>query len=61
MLEHGILFPPQKDIIKIEDQTAITVAKKVFELGLARVEKSTDISVWMRPLLYRTEYVHEKR
>jgi malate dehydrogenase (oxaloacetate-decarboxylating)(NADP+) len=27
-LDHGMLYPPQKDILKIEVQTAIRVAEK---------------------------------
>jgi malate dehydrogenase (oxaloacetate-decarboxylating)(NADP+) len=58
-LEQGMLFPPQKDILKIEVQTAIVVAKKIFDLGLARVEKPADIFAWIHSLLYKPEYVHE--
>jgi malate dehydrogenase (oxaloacetate-decarboxylating)(NADP+) len=61
MLEQGVLFPPQKDIVKVEVQTAIAVAKKVFELDLARVKKPADISIWMRSLLYYPDYVQSKR
>jgi malate dehydrogenase (oxaloacetate-decarboxylating)(NADP+) len=57
-LEKGMLFPPQKDILEIEVQTAIIVTRKIFELGLARVEKPTDIPAWRHSLLYRPEYAH---
>jgi malate dehydrogenase (oxaloacetate-decarboxylating)(NADP+) len=60
-LEQGMLFPPQKDILRIEIQTAIKVAKKIFELGLARVKQPEDISAWIQSLLYKPQYVHEPK
>jgi malate dehydrogenase (oxaloacetate-decarboxylating)(NADP+) len=60
-LEQGMLFPPQKDILKIEVQTAIKVTKKIFELGLARVKQPEDISAWLQSLLYKPQYMHEPK
>jgi malate dehydrogenase (oxaloacetate-decarboxylating)(NADP+) len=54
--KQGMLYPPQKDILKIEVQTAIRVAEKIFELGLARVKRPNDIAAWIKGLLYRPEY-----
>ena len=56
-----MLFPPQKDILRIEVQTAIKVAQKIFELGLARVKQPEDISAWIRSLLYKPQYVHDPK
>jgi malate dehydrogenase (oxaloacetate-decarboxylating)(NADP+) len=51
-----MLFPPQKDILKTEVQTAIRVAEKIFDLGLARVQRPNDIAAWLEGLLYKPEY-----
>jgi malate dehydrogenase (oxaloacetate-decarboxylating)(NADP+) len=54
--KQGMLFPPQKDILKTEVQTAIRVAEKIFDLGLARVQRPNDIAAWLEGLLYKPEY-----
>lgn len=59
-LDQGLLLPPQKDILKIEIKTAIAVAKKVFELGLARIDKPADIAKLVNASLYSSEYAHTK-
>ena len=59
-LDQGLLLPPQKDILKIEVETAIAVAKKVFELGLARIDKPADIAKLVNASLYKCEYAHMK-
>jgi len=59
-LEQGMLFPPQKDILKIEIQTAIAVARKIFDLNLACVKEPADISAWIQSLLYKPEYSPEQ-
>ena len=55
-LARGMLFPPQKDILTVEVKTAIAVAKKIFDLGLARVDKPQDVTAWVNALLYKPEY-----
>lgn len=59
-LDQGLLLPPQKDILKIEVETAITVAEKVFELGLARIDKPADVARLVHASLYNPEYAHTK-
>jgi malate dehydrogenase (oxaloacetate-decarboxylating)(NADP+) len=59
-LDQGLLLPPQKDILKIEIKTAVTVAKRVFELGLARVDKPADVAKLVNASLYKPEYAHTK-
>lgn len=59
-LGQGLLLPPQKDILKIEVKTAIAIAKKVFELGLARIDKPADIAELVNASLYKPEYAHTK-
>jgi malate dehydrogenase (oxaloacetate-decarboxylating)(NADP+) len=60
-LDQGLLLPPQKDILQIEIKTAITVAEKVFELGLARIDKPADIAKLVNSSLYKPEYAHMKK
>jgi len=37
-------------------KTAVAVANKVFELGLARVDKPADVAAWVQSLLYKPQY-----
>jgi malate dehydrogenase (oxaloacetate-decarboxylating)(NADP+) len=55
-LAKGMLFPPQQNILAVEVKTAVAIAEKVFELGLARVDKPADVAAWVQSLLYRPEY-----
>lgn len=55
----GMLYPPQADMRAVAIQTAIAVAKKVFELNLARVEEPGNIPVWIHSHLYKPEYALE--
>lgn len=59
-LDQGLLLPPQKDILDIEIKTAISVARKVFELGLARIDRPADIATLVNASLYKPEYAHMK-
>src|SRR5208283_1132260 len=55
-LELGMLFPPQSNILETEIQTAARVAKLVFDSGLARVPRPTDIGAFIREQVYKPEY-----
>jgi len=55
-LKLGMLFPPQSNILEVEVQTATRVAKLVFDSGLARVDRPTDIEAFIRQHLYKPEY-----
>jgi malate dehydrogenase (oxaloacetate-decarboxylating)(NADP+) len=55
-LKLGMLFPPQSNILEVEIQTAARVAKLVFDLGLARVERPSDIVAFIRQHVYRPVY-----
>jgi malate dehydrogenase (oxaloacetate-decarboxylating)(NADP+) len=55
-LKLGMLFPPQSNILEVEVQTAARVAKLVFDSGLARVDRPTDIEAFIRQHLYKPEY-----
>jgi malate dehydrogenase (oxaloacetate-decarboxylating)(NADP+) len=56
LLEQGLLYPPQSDILETEIQTAARVAELVFDLGLARVDRPTDILAFIRNHVYTPEY-----
>ncbi|EIC22365.1 NAD-dependent malic enzyme [Thiorhodovibrio frisius] len=56
MLKQGLLYPPQSNILETEIQTAARVAQLVFDLGLARVERPTDMVDFIRAHVYRPEY-----
>ena len=55
-LKLGMLYPPQSNILEVEIQTAARVAKLVFDRGLARVERPTDILAFIREHVYKPEY-----
>ena len=55
-LKLGMLYPPQSNILEVETQTAARVAKLVFDSGLARVERPTDMVAFIRKHIYRPEY-----
>jgi len=55
-LKLGMLFPPQSNILEVEIQTAARVAKLVFDTGLARVDRPTDMVGFIRQHVYKPEY-----
>ncbi|MDX6464920.1 MAG: hypothetical protein QOE55_8617 [Acidobacteriaceae bacterium] len=55
-LKLGMLFPPQSNILEVEVQTAARVAKFVFDAGLARVSRPSDILAFIRKQVYKPEY-----
>jgi malate dehydrogenase (oxaloacetate-decarboxylating)(NADP+) len=54
LLKQGLLYPLQSNILEI--QTAARVAKLVFDSGLARVERPTDMVAFIRRHVYKLEY-----
>src|SRR6202140_3085910 len=56
LLQQGLLYPLQSDILETEIQTAARVAKLVFDSGLARVERPSDIVAFIREHVYKPEY-----
>ena len=59
LLQQGLLFPLQSNILEAEIQTAARVAKLVFDSGLARVDRPGDMVAWIRQHVYKPEYTHE--
>jgi malate dehydrogenase (oxaloacetate-decarboxylating)(NADP+) len=58
-LKLGMLFPPQSNILEVEIQTAARVANLVFDSGLARVERPSDMVSFIREHVYKPEYREE--
>jgi malate dehydrogenase (oxaloacetate-decarboxylating)(NADP+) len=55
-LKLGMLFPPQSNILEVEVQTAARVAKVVFDAGLSRVDRPTDMVAFIRQHVYKPQY-----
>jgi malate dehydrogenase (oxaloacetate-decarboxylating)(NADP+) len=56
LLNQGLLYPLQSNILEIEIQTAARVAKLVFDSGLARVNRPADMVAFIREHVYKPEY-----
>ena len=56
LLKQGLLYPLQANILETEIQTAARVAKLVFDSGLARVPRPSDMVAFVRSHVYRPEY-----
>src|SRR5215813_13759164 len=56
LLKQGLLYPLQSNILETEIQTAARVAKLVFDSGLARVDRPTDMVAFIREHVYTPEY-----
>jgi malate dehydrogenase (oxaloacetate-decarboxylating)(NADP+) len=61
LLKQGLLYPLQSNILEAEIQTAARVAKLVFDSGLARVPRPTDMVAFIRKHVYKPEYTTEAR
>jgi malate dehydrogenase (oxaloacetate-decarboxylating)(NADP+) len=56
LLNQGLLYPLQSNILETEIQTAARVAKLVFDSGLARVERPSDMVAFIRAHVYKPGY-----
>jgi malate dehydrogenase (oxaloacetate-decarboxylating)(NADP+) len=56
LLQQGLLYPQQSNILEIEIQTAARVAKLVFDSDLARVDRPADMVAFIRQHVYKPEY-----
>jgi malate dehydrogenase (oxaloacetate-decarboxylating)(NADP+) len=59
LLEQGLLYPLQANILETEIRTAARVAKVVFDSGLARVARPADLAAFIRQQGYKPEYASE--
>ena len=57
LLKQGLLYPLQSNILETEIQTAARVARLVFDSGLARVPRPTDLVAFVREHVYKPEYM----
>ena len=53
LLKQGLLYPLQSNILETEIQTAARVAKLVFDSGLARVQRPSDMVAFIREHVYK--------
>jgi malate dehydrogenase (oxaloacetate-decarboxylating)(NADP+) len=56
LLNQGLLYPLQSNILETEIQTAARVAKLVFDSGLARIKRPADMVAFIREHVYKPEY-----
>jgi len=56
LLKQGLLFPLQSNILEAEIQTAARVAKLIFDSGLARAERPSDMVGFIRRHVYKPEH-----
>jgi malate dehydrogenase (oxaloacetate-decarboxylating)(NADP+) len=56
LVEQGLLYPLQSNILETEIQTAARVAKLVFDSGHARVDRPKDMVAFIRQHVYKPEY-----
>jgi malate dehydrogenase (oxaloacetate-decarboxylating)(NADP+) len=55
-LRQGLLFPPQSNILEIENKIAARVAKVVFDSNLASVAQPDDCEAFIRSHVYQPQY-----
>lgn len=56
LLQQGLLYPLQANILETEIKTAARVAKLVFDGGLAQVDRPADMEAFIRKHVYVPEY-----
>jgi malate dehydrogenase (oxaloacetate-decarboxylating)(NADP+) len=56
LLNQGLLYPLQSNILETETQTAARVAKLVFDAGLARVNRPANMVAFIREHVYSPQY-----
>jgi malate dehydrogenase (oxaloacetate-decarboxylating)(NADP+) len=56
LLKQGLLYPLQSNILETEIKTAARVAKLVFDSGLARVDRPSDMEAFIRSHVYKPDY-----
>jgi len=59
LLNQGLIYPLQSNILETEIQTAARVAKLVFDSGLARVARPADMVSFIREHVYKPAYARQ--
>ena len=55
-LATGTVYPPLSNIRSVSRTLAIDVAEKAFELGVAQIDKPTDLEDYIESLMYQPVY-----
>ena len=55
-LQQGLLYPLQSNILEVEIETAVRVAKLVFDSNLGRVPEPADYQAFIRSHVYQPVY-----
>lgn len=55
-LDQGLIYPPQHDIRAAELHTAVKIAERIYENGLARVPRPDDLATHVEKLAYLPAY-----
>lgn len=55
-LDKGLIYPPQNDIRKASLHVAARIAERIFDKGLARVERPADIAAHIAEMAYQPGY-----
>ena len=58
LLKQGLLYSLQSNVLETEIKTAARVAKLVFDSGLARVDRPSDMEAFIRSHVYKPESPH---
>ena len=53
---NGLIYPLIDNILEVSYNVAVKVAEKIFESGLAGVEKPADIKAFIETKMYQPEY-----
>ncbi|MEY4951044.1 MAG: hypothetical protein RL698_3255, partial [Pseudomonadota bacterium] len=56
LLQQGLMYPLQANILETEIKTAARVAKLVFDSNLAQVDRPADMEAFIRKHVYVPEY-----
>ncbi len=52
----GLIYPHVDNILEVSYNVAIKIAEKIFESGLAGIEKPKDIKAFIKSKMYAPEY-----
>lgn len=54
--EKGLIYPRVDNILKVSYNVSVKIAEKIFESGLAGIEKPDDIGAFIRSKMYEAKY-----
>lgn len=56
-LDSGLIYPPQKEILPASLKVAAKIAEYIFDHGMARVERPSDINAYIEQMSYKPDYL----